>query len=29
LHNRLLEEIIKIASKEKGTDWKKKLGTKQ
>ncbi len=29
LHNRLLEEIINIANKETGTDWKKKLGTKQ
>ena len=29
LHNRLLEEIIHIANKETGTDWKKKLGTKQ
>lgn len=29
LHNKLLEEIINIANKETGTDWKKKLGTKQ
>jgi hypothetical protein len=29
LHHRLLEEIINIAHKETGTDWKKKLGTKQ
>lgn len=29
LHNKLLEEIIHIANKETGTDWKKKLGTKQ
>lgn len=29
LHNKLLEEIISIANKETGTDWKKKLGTKQ
>lgn len=28
LHIRLLEEIINIANKETGTDWKKKLGTK-
>ena len=25
LHNKLLEEIIRIASKETGTDWKKSL----
>lgn len=29
LHNKLLVEIINIANKETGTDWKKKLGTKQ
>jgi hypothetical protein len=29
LLNKLLEEIIYIANKETGTDWKKKLGTKQ
>ncbi len=29
LHNKLLEEIISIANKETGTDWKKKFGTKQ
>jgi len=29
LHNKLLEEIINIANKQTGTDWKKKLGTKQ
>lgn len=29
LHNKLLEEIINIANKETGTDWKKKLGTNQ
>jgi len=29
MHNKLLEEIISIANKETGTDWKKKVGTKQ
>ena len=29
LHNKLLDEIISIANRETGTDWKKKFGTKQ
>lgn len=29
LHNKLLQEIINIADKETGTDWKKKFGTRQ
>ncbi|NJO92684.1 MAG: hypothetical protein HC831_29745 [Chloroflexia bacterium] len=29
LHNKLLEEIIRIGGVETGTDWKKKFGTKQ
>lgn len=29
LHNKLLEEIIRIGGKQTGIDWKKKFGTKQ
>lgn len=29
LHNKLLEEIIRIGGIETGIDWKKKFGTKQ
>jgi len=29
LYNKLLDEIIGIANRENGTDWKKKYGTKQ
>jgi len=29
LHNKLLEEIIRIGEKQTGIDWKKKFGTKQ
>lgn len=29
LHNKLLEEIIRIGAMETGIDWKKKFGTRQ
>ncbi len=29
LHNKLLEEIIRIGEKQTGIDWKKKFGTRQ
>jgi transposase-like protein len=29
MHNKLLEEIIRIGEKQTGVDWKKKFGTKR